>query len=131
MKEKAARISSSELEVLKILWTAEDGMSFSEIRGHMKHISKWKSSTIKTLLRRLNEKEIVAVEKKAVYYYRALISETEYNEFATLNLVNQLYAGSARSLVASLVNSNKLNKDDIEELRAILDRAGDKNDSDT
>ena len=46
-----------------------------------------------------------------------LISEEEYNAWATDNLIRKLYNGSARDLVAALVQSEGLSRDDIEELR--------------
>ena len=124
MSGKAAKISNSELEVLRVLWTAQDGMSFSQIRSHPVLAGRWQNSTIKTLLDRLRKKGIVSIEEKDVYYYKALVSEADYHEYAAVSLMNKLFAGSAGSMVAALVKSNRLKESDLEELRNLLNRAG-------
>ena len=55
-----------------------------------------------------------------MFYYSPLISEAEYNNWATGDLIQRLYNGSARDLVAALVQSNGLTPDDVEELRLMF-----------
>ena len=120
MNELAERISDSELEVMKLLWKAEDALSSTEIREELQKTMGWGATTIKTLISRLLGKEVIAQEKRQVFYYRALISEKEYNGWATGRLINRLYRGSAKNLVAALVDSEGLTAEDIEELRAMF-----------
>jgi BlaI family penicillinase repressor len=77
------------------------------------------------LFRRLCEKGVVLATKKEVFYYRPAVSEAEYNEYTTQSLIDRLYSGSAKNLVASLLGSNKLDALDIEELRTLL-KVGDR-----
>lgn len=120
MNELAERISDSELEVMKLLWKAEDALSSTEIREELQKTMGWGATTIKTLISRLLGKEVIAQEKRQVFYYRALISEKEYNSWATGRLINRLYRGSAKNLIAALVDSDGLSAEDIEELRAMF-----------
>ena len=120
MHELAERISDSELEVMKLLWKAEDALSSTEIREELQKTMGWGATTIKTLISRLLGKEVIAQEKRHVFYYRALISEKEYNSWATGRLINRLYRGSAKNLIAALVDSDGLSAEDIEELRAMF-----------
>jgi len=120
MNELAERISDSELEVMKLLWRAEDALSSAEIREELQKTMGWGATTIKTLISRLLGKEVISQEKRNVFYYRALISEKEYNSWATGRLINRLYRGSAKNLVAALVDSEGLSAEDIEELRAMF-----------
>ena len=119
-KELAERITSSELEVMKLLWQAEDALSVAEIREGLQQRKGWEPATIKTLISRLVAKGAVLQEKRAVYRYSPLISEKEYNTWATGDLIDRLFQGSARNLVAALVQSDGLTKDDIEELRQMF-----------
>jgi hypothetical protein len=48
------------------------------------------------------------------------ISEAEYNDWATHDLISRVYHGSARDLVAALVRSDGLTQDDIDELRDLF-----------
>ena len=117
MKSLASKISDSEVEVMRVLWEAGEELPMADIRKTLEKTSKWETSTIKTLLRRLCEKEVVSAVKKEVFYYRPAVSEAEYNEYTTQNLIDRLYSGSAKKLVASLLGSKKLDDSDIEELR--------------
>nr|WP_246879982.1 BlaI/MecI/CopY family transcriptional regulator [Bacillus suaedae] len=122
-----SKITDSEVEVLRVLWAVGEALPMAEIRKTLLQTSKWETSTIKTLLRRLCEKGVVKAKKKEVYYYQPLVTEKEYNDYTTQSLIDRLYSGSAKSLVASLLGSKKLNQDDIEELRDLFKVEGDSN----
>ena len=125
MSTLVSKITDSEVKVMRILWEAACELSIADIRKTLEKTSKWETSTIKTLLRRLCEKGVVLATKKEVFYYKPLVSEAEYNEYATQSLIDRLYSGSAKNLVASLLGSNKLDASDIEELRTLL-KVGDR-----
>ncbi|WP_461207449.1 BlaI/MecI/CopY family transcriptional regulator [Clostridium sp. DL1XJH146] len=127
MSKSISKITDSEVEVMRILWEADCEMRFVDIRKTLEKRSKWETSTIKTLLRRLCEKKVVLATKKEVYYYKALVSEKEYNDFSTQSLIDRLYSGSAKNLVASLLGSKKLNDKDIKELRDLFQVGDDSN----
>jgi len=120
MQSLAEKISDSELEVMKVLWEAEDALPVTAIRETLSRRRGWDGSTIKTLITRLVNKCVVAQEKRKVFFYRPLISEKEYNAWATENLIQRLYKGSAKDLVAALVRSDGLTKEDIDELRTMF-----------
>lgn len=113
----ADKISDSELEVMKVLWRAEDALPVNVIRETLQKDRGWEPTTVKTLIGRLVSKGAIRQEKRNVFYYSPLISEGEYNAWATDNLIRKLYHGSARDLVAALVQSDGLTRDDIEDLR--------------
>ena len=105
---------------MKLLWRSEDALPITEIREKLQQSRGWEPATIKTLVSRLVGKGAVNQEKRNVYYYSPLISEKEYNTWATKDLISRLYNGSARDLVAALVHSDGLTKEDIEELRQMF-----------
>lgn len=117
MEHLAEKISDSELEVMRVLWDAGTPLPISEIRIALHQRKGWEPTTVKTLVNRLLSKEVLSQEKRNVFYYRPLISQAEYNQWATNQLIDKLYRGSARNLVAALVNSDSLSKGDIQELR--------------
>ena len=63
---------------------------------------------------------VVRQEKRNVYFYSPIIPEKEYGAWATEDLITRLYNGSARDLVAALVNSDGLTQDDLDELRQMF-----------
>ena len=113
----ADKISDSELEVMKVLWQAGDALPVTEIREALQRTTGWEATTVKTLVSRLVSKGVIRQEKRSVFYYSPLISEREYNGWATEHLIQRLYHGSALDLVAALVHSEGLTREDLEELR--------------
>ena len=116
----ACKITASELEVMKLLWHAEDALPVTEIREKLQESKGWEPATITTLVSRLVTKGAVRQEKRNVFYYSPLISEQEYGRWATQDLVSRLYNGRARDLVAALVHSDGLTQEDLDELRQMF-----------
>ncbi len=116
----ACKITGSELEVMKLLWRAEDALPVTEIREKLQASKGWEPATIKTLVSRLVTKGAVRQEKRKVFYYSPLISEKEYSAWATGDLISRLFNGRVQDLVAALVNSDGLTQDDLDELRQMF-----------
>jgi BlaI family transcriptional regulator, penicillinase repressor len=120
MQRMVSKITDSEVEIMRILWEQGSELPIAQIRKKLEKTSKWEASTVKTLLRRLCDKGVVLATKKEVFYYKSLVSELEYNEYTTQGLIDRLYSGSAKKLVASLLGSKKFDDKDIEELRTMF-----------
>ncbi len=120
MSKLAERIADAELEVMRVLWDAKTALPVAEIRKAICQKTGWEGSTAKTLLYRLQSKGVVVQEKRDVYYYSPCVTEEEYNEYSTQMLLDKLYKGSVKNLVASFVSSRKLSEEDIAELQRML-----------
>lgn len=120
MENLSEKISESELEVMRVLWEAGDALPITEIRQLLQERKGWEATTIKTLVQRLVAKGVLEQEKRKVFYYRPLVSEEEYNDWAVSGLVHRLFRGSAKALVATLVKSDGLSDADIAELRELF-----------
>jgi BlaI family penicillinase repressor len=117
MKKLAEKISDAELEVMRVLWEADEPLSIADLRVALQLRKGWEATTTKTLVQRLCKKDVLKQEKRNVFYYSPLISEEEYNQWATNDLIDKFYRGSAKNLVAALVHSDSLSNQDIQELR--------------
>ena len=120
MEEIMEKITDCELEVLKVLWTSDSALPLSVIRSTLQATMDWEAATIKTLLARLVSKSAVLQEKREVFYYSPLVTEKAYNTWVTARLINRLYKGKASNLVAALLNTDGISKDDIAELRQMF-----------
>lgn len=120
MSRQPEKISDAELEVMKTVWAASAPLSLSEIRREVCQRTGWESSTVKTLVSRLTAKGALTQEKREVFYYAPAISQADYGRRSVARLVDKLFAGSAKNMVAALVQSQSLTDDDLEELRALL-----------
>lgn len=117
------QISESELEILKVLWRIGPATS-SQIIKELTDTTEWKPKTIQTLITRLVAKEALNTNKDNGKYfiYSANISEVEYKSYANESFIKKLYNGSVKSMFTSFIKENKLTKQDINELKQMLDQ---------
>lgn len=120
--ERKVTISDAELEILEILWAADCAMNANEIRGILNQSRDWERTTVLTFINRLVKKGVISQEKREVYYYTPCIRREEYVKEETKNFLDKMFRGSSKSLVAALVRSEALTKEDIEELREYFNR---------
>lgn len=120
----AEKISNAELEVMRILWREKKPVSFTDIRVELQNSKGWEKSTINTLIRRLADKAVITAQKQEVLYYTANISEAEYIQAEEQSMIDRLYDGSAKNLVAALCRRGKLSETDIDELKAYFHMEG-------
>ena len=121
MNDNAKKIQDAELEVMQALWKAEGPVPLIDIRRQLSAKCGWEDSTVKTLLRRLCAKGAVGQEKDGVFRYRPLVSRAAVGGSRARRLIDKLYAGSARDMVAALVAGEELGREDIAQLRALLE----------
>lgn len=120
MNDLAGKISDAELEVMKVLWEARHELPVTVIREKLQERKGWEPTTIKTLVSRLAGKGVISQEKCGVFYYKPLVTEQEYNDWVTNNLVDKVYQGNVKNLIAALVNSDGLTPEDLKELREMF-----------
>lgn len=117
MSTPESKITDAELEVLRVLWESPEPMTLAQIKTAL-----WEKNgdTTKTLLRRLCQKGAVAQEKHEVFYYRPTVAQKDLGHYRTQHLIDKLYAGSAKAMVASLVEHDQLRPEDVDELREMF-----------
>jgi BlaI family penicillinase repressor len=120
MTNPCDRITEAELQILKVLWANEGPMTGSAIIAAVSAGTAWNPSTIKTLIRRLQSKEAIAVEQREVMHYTARIGEAEFGEYQTARLIETFYSGKAGNLISALYDAKQIGLDDLEELRKRL-----------
>ena len=126
MRAVEEKITEAELEVMEVLWNAGEPVALGQIR---EALAERNGETVKTLLRRLCAKGAAAREKGRGGCYRPLVSREELSCYRTRKLIDKLYAGSARQMVAALVEHDQLSGADIAELKALLDSLDGKGES--
>ena len=118
---KNISIGDAELEIMKVIWKANEPVTSLDI-GKAVEEHGWKKTTIATFLTRLVEKGALYAEKCGkLYYYTPLITEKEYKKAQTKNLIKTLYNGSVKEFAVSFFEEQKLSDKDIQELKAIFE----------
>lgn len=118
------QISDSELELMKIVWAAGGTALYAQIMEALAAAGRtWQKNTVITLLSRLVEKGFLTVRKLGRRNeYTAAVSEADYQAAQTQVLVNKLYAGSAKGLVAALIRQEAISPGDYEELKRFWEK---------
>lgn len=117
MKKKCQRLPDSELDIMLVLWHGHPGMSRLEIEAIVNEKKALASTTILSLLTRLEKKNFVTIEKQGkMNLYTPLISQEEYQQQESCSVLEKLYGNSLKNFVASLYQGNQIDAKEIQEL---------------
>lgn len=117
MSDYAAKISDSELEIMKVIWSKHAPVTYTEIRNVLGGEDGWDSSTIRTLTRRLVDKGALMQEKKDVYYYTPTVSEADFMTVRTKDFLNKVYGGNAKNLISTMLGHDFITQDELNEIQ--------------
>lgn len=115
------KLSDAEWEVMNVVW--EHGPATAQdVHRYLGGVRSWSARTVKTLLGRLVKKRAVAFEVDGRrYLYRARASREACVHAESASFVSRVLGGKASPLVAYFVREGHLTKDEIRQLRALLD----------
>ena len=124
MKQTIRRLPDAELEVMQAIWQCEAPVSRTEMETILKDSHPMALTTLLTLLTRLAEKGFLQIEKEGRRSnYTPLISREEYLAQQSRSFVEKVCGGSMSAFAAALCDSG-LSKEDLAELRELLERDG-------
>lgn len=116
-------ISNSEWSILEALWTQAPQTATQLVKA-MEQKMGWAPSTTKTLISRLERKGCLRYEEggRARAYYPTL-DRSAVALAETKHFLRRVYQGRLGLMVNALVDRESLSHEEIDELRAILDKA--------
>jgi BlaI family penicillinase repressor len=115
------RLPEAELEVMLTLWHNTPPLTVSEITKLLAEAHSWKTATVHVLLERLGERGFVTCDKSGFkHLFSPRVTEEEYRRGEEKNLIKRFFGGSAKNMIASLLNADGLTDEDLEELSAML-----------
>ena len=118
------RLPDSELAVMMVLWRENEELGTGKITELLEQEKGWSRSTTQVLLSRLEEKKFIQCKKQGRFkYYRLLVKEDEYRMKETKKFIEHFYQDSYKNLVASLVETKALTKEDILELADLIHKS--------
>lgn len=122
MKKIIKRLPDSELEIMMIIWEANQPVTSAYISEKLKDKKKWKITSVLTFLSRLTDKGFLTSRREGkINIYSPIIPEQEYLENESKTFLEKLYGNSLTSLVASLYKSKAVSEEDLTELRRFID----------
>ena len=113
------QVSDSEQELMQIVWDCGGRALYAQIMAALTAAGRsWQKNTVITLLSRLVDKGLLKTSKIGRRNeYAALVTQADYQTAQARTLLNKLYQGSAKGLVATLIQGELLTPADYEELK--------------
>ena len=124
MDKKKPLIAEAEWKVMRVLWR-KSPLGAYDIVQELAEKESWHPNTIKTLLARLVKKKAVSAQKyKNLYLYEPAISEEECIAAESESFLDRWFGGAVQPLLVHFAKNKRLSKEDLEELRRILESKG-------
>ena len=128
MEDRMIKLPASELEIMQAIWALdEEGEKFISASLVMKRfpaLNRLKLTTVLTLITRLQTKGFIRTEKLGrSNCYTPIISSSDYRRFAYGDFVENVYRNDRLDLFSALVNDEALTKEDLDEIKAMIEKA--------
>jgi len=121
-KNKLPKIADSEWRIMKLLWQ-QAPQTANQIIDRLKVEVDWNPRTIKTLLNRLVNKGALNYKTKGrSYLYFPAVKENECKHEAVRSFINRVFDGALKPMLAAFLESKRLSKENLDELREILNK---------
>jgi predicted transcriptional regulator len=111
------KLTESEEKFAELIWQNEPIASGDLVKLSEKEMN-WKKSTTYTVLKKLCEKGIFQNENVIV---SPLINKDEYYAKQSIRFVEDTFGGSLPKFLTAFIGAKKLNKNQAEELKKLID----------
>ncbi|KRM90521.1 CopY/TcrY family copper transport repressor [Fructilactobacillus florum] len=117
MTEKT--VSGAEWSVLRIVWTL-GSCTTREVIDTLQNESDWKDSTIKTLLKRLCDKEFLTTTKQGRQFtYQAVVNEQTAMNQTAVTMFSHFCAMKQGQTLIELIEQEKLSRSDLQKIEKL------------
>jgi predicted transcriptional regulator len=121
-KQSADRLTRREREIMNAIFALGNRASAEDIRGRL--TSPPSDSSVRVMLTRLEKKGCLRHQQDGLrYLYSATISPAAAKRSALQQYLQTFFGGSLRQMMTALVREGSWDDDDLEALRAEIDRA--------
>ncbi len=114
-------LSEREQEVMNIIWELRN-CCVEDVVSRLPDDPKPAYTTVQTFMRILEQKEFLAHKrdgKKHIFY--PLVEKPEYTRWSLKHMKDNLFGGSAKSLLNTFIRDSELSDSDILELESLLE----------
>ena len=116
------QLTEVELQILQILWD----QGSSPVRVIHAELAELRDTNYSTTVKRLSvmmDKQLVKRDENArPHIYSPVVTRKRAQRRMLSNLIEQVYEGSATSLVMQALSSRKASSDDLKQIRDLLDQ---------
>ena len=124
MRDTTRRLPDGELEVMQAIWSCTPPVSRTGIDAQLRDTHPMAQTTLLTVLTRLADKGFIRIDREGrSAHYTPLVSRQSYLAQQSRRFLDKLCGGSLSTFAAALCDSG-LSREELEELRALLERDG-------
>ena len=116
---ETVKLFDSELKVMELIWEKEP-ISAKELSLLLGESIGWNKNTTYTIIKKLIEKEAVFREEPN-FLCTSLVKKEQVQIAETKSLIEKLYQGSKKAFFAAFLQNEKLSREELEELKRLLD----------
>lgn len=113
------KLFDSELKVMDVLWREGD-LPAKAIAKTLTEEIGWNVNTTYTLIKRCIAKGAIERSEPG-FMCRALVSKEQVQQEETQELIDKVFDGSADKLFASLLGGRRISREQLEQLRSMID----------
>ncbi|MFZ6718882.1 BlaI/MecI/CopY family transcriptional regulator [Undibacterium sp. Ji49W] len=122
---KTISISEAESVVMEALWKKHP-LSAEEVFAAVLDQQEWQEATVKTLLNRLLKKGAIQAEKDGRrFLYSPMLKREQWIQSESKGFLDRMFDGNIAPLVAHFSQQKKLSRQDIAELKRLIEELGD------
>ena len=118
----ATQLGRVQLLIMQVLWKKRRATA-REITQALNESEPVAHSTLQTLLRGLEDKGAVSHENLGrTFVFFPVVEEDKFRHRATRDLLERVFGGSVGSLVAHLLENEKVSPGELAEIRRLIER---------
>ena len=114
-----AKLFDSEAKVMEIIW-AKSPISAKDISLIAAETIGWNKNTTYTVIKKLEAKGFIQRDDPG-FICTPLVSQSQMQKIEAASLVNKVFGGSRKALFSALLEDEPLSKEEINELRKLID----------
>lgn len=117
-------LTEVELEMMRVLWDLGAG-TVSDVQGRLSADRKLAYTSVSTMLRILEQKKMVTSRKEGRgHVYEPSVAREDYGRASVRNLVDKVFGGESVAMVRTLLDTEGLSREELEELRRLIEAKG-------
>ncbi len=117
-------LTETELELMTILWRLEEG-SVTDVMERLPPERDLAYTSVSTILRILEQKGVLKARKEGRgHIYIPQLKKTDYEAKTVKHVVDRVFDGTPIALVRQLLETVKMNENDLKELKKLIEQVG-------
>ncbi|MGZ3768112.1 MAG: BlaI/MecI/CopY family transcriptional regulator [Bdellovibrio sp.] len=125
-KEYDGKLTDVELELMTILWKLNEG-SVSDVIEQLPKNRDLAYTSVSTILRILEQKGVLKTRKEGRgHIYIPMLKKTDYESRTVKDVVERVFEGTPVALVKQLLDSVKINEDEIKQIKELIKKLDEK-----